>query len=70
MNGPFAHAGLNEPYERHTEVVAAVRDAIGPDVALLVDVQYLWSDAETAFAHDTRLGGVRFVLPRDADLGG
>ena len=48
MNGPFAHAGLNEPYERHTEVVAAVRDAIGPDMALIVDVQYLWEDAETA----------------------
>lgn len=48
MNGPFAHAGLNEPYERHTEVVAAVREAIGPDMALIVDVQYLWEDAETA----------------------
>lgn len=48
MNGPYAHSGLHEPYERHTEVVAAVREAIGPEIALLVDVQYLWEDAETA----------------------
>ena len=48
MNGPFAHAGLHEPYERHTEVVAAGsrrhRSRHGPDR----DVQYLWEDAETA----------------------
>ena len=48
MNGPYAHSGLREPYARHTEVVAAVREALGPETALLVDVQYLWSDADTA----------------------
>lgn len=48
MNGPYAHSGLKEPYDRHTEVVAAVREAIGPNVTLLVDVQYLWEDAATA----------------------
>ena len=48
MNGPYAHSGLHESYDRHTEVVAAVRKAIGPDIALMVDVQYMWSDAETA----------------------
>lgn len=48
MNGPYAHSGLHEPYERHTEVVAAVRGAISPDTALLVDVQYLWDDAKVA----------------------
>lgn len=48
MNGPYAHAGLNESYDRHTEVVAAVRKALGPDIALMVDVQYMWGDAETA----------------------
>src|SRR5690606_6919071 len=48
MNGPYAHSGLHEPYERHTEVVAAVRQAIGPEVDLLVDVQYLWDDAKLA----------------------
>ncbi|MEM7026002.1 MAG: mandelate racemase/muconate lactonizing enzyme family protein, partial [Pseudomonadota bacterium] len=50
MNGPYAHAGLHESYDRHTEVVAAVRKTIGPDVTLMVDVQYLWSDAETALS--------------------
>lgn len=45
MNGPYAHGGMEEPFERHTEVVAAVRAAIGPDTVLMVDVQYLWEDA-------------------------
>src|SRR5690606_20296727 len=50
MNGPYAHSGLREPYERHTEVVAAVRRAIGPDIALLVDVQYMFDDVDVAAA--------------------
>jgi L-alanine-DL-glutamate epimerase-like enolase superfamily enzyme len=48
MNGPYAHSGLHESYDRHTEVVAAVRKALGPDIALMVDVQYMWNDAKTA----------------------
>ena len=48
MNGPYAHSGLNESYDRHTEVVAAVQRTLGPDIALMVDVQYMWRDAETA----------------------
>jgi L-alanine-DL-glutamate epimerase-like enolase superfamily enzyme len=47
MNGPYAHAGLHESYDRHTDVVAAVRKALGPEIALMVDVQYMWPDAET-----------------------
>jgi L-alanine-DL-glutamate epimerase-like enolase superfamily enzyme len=50
MNGPYAHGGMRETYDRHTEVVAAVRKAIGPDVALMVDVQYLWEDAATCLS--------------------
>jgi len=50
MNGPYAHSGLHESYDRHTEVVAAVRAAIGPEVTLMVDVQYMWPDAATALA--------------------
>ncbi len=50
MNGPYAHSGLREPYERHTEVVAAVRQAIGPEIALLVDVQYMFDEVDTAAA--------------------
>ncbi len=50
MNGPYAHSGMREPYERHTEVVAAVRKAVGPDVTLMVDVQYLWEDADACLS--------------------
>jgi len=48
MNGPYAHSGLHESFDRHTEVVAAVRKTLGPDIALMVDVQYTWSDPEVA----------------------
>jgi L-alanine-DL-glutamate epimerase-like enolase superfamily enzyme len=48
LAGPYAHTGLVEPWERSTEVLEAVRNAIGPDVALLVDVQYAFPDADTA----------------------
>ncbi len=48
MGGPYAHSGLHESYDRHTEIVAAVRATIGPDVTLMVDVQYMWPDAATA----------------------
>ena len=50
MNGPYAHGGMSESYERHTEVLAAVRKTIGPDITLMVDVQYLWEDAATCLA--------------------
>jgi len=48
MNGPYAHDGMHEPYDAHTRVVEAVRKTLGPDVALMIDVQYMWPDAETA----------------------
>lgn len=50
MNGPYAHGGMRESYDRHTEVLAAVRKTIGPDITLMVDVQYLWEDAETCLS--------------------
>jgi L-alanine-DL-glutamate epimerase-like enolase superfamily enzyme len=50
MNGPYAHSGMRESYARHTEVLAAVRKTIGYDVTLMVDVQYLWEDAETCLS--------------------
>jgi len=48
MNGPYAHDGMSEAYEQHTRVVEAVRKTLGPDIVLMVDVQYMWPDAETA----------------------
>jgi L-alanine-DL-glutamate epimerase-like enolase superfamily enzyme len=50
MNGPYAHGGMKESYDRHTEVVAAVRKALGPEMVLMVDVQYLWEDAATCLS--------------------
>ncbi len=48
LEGPYAHNGMREPWERSTEVLAAVRAAVGPEVELLVDVQYAFPDADTA----------------------
>ena len=48
FSGPYAHKGLHEPDERVTEVVAAVRDAVGPEMALMVDVQYAFDSVERA----------------------
>ena len=50
MNGPYAHGGMHESYDRHTEVLAAVRKTVGYDVTLMVDVQYLWEDAATCLS--------------------
>ncbi|MDE0113836.1 MAG: mandelate racemase/muconate lactonizing enzyme family protein [Albidovulum sp.] len=50
LAGPYAHDGMNESFDSHTAVVAAVREAIGPDITLMVDVQYLWRDADTAYS--------------------
>jgi L-alanine-DL-glutamate epimerase-like enolase superfamily enzyme len=47
LSGPYAHMGLREPYERAAEVIRAVRNAVGPDVVIMVDVQYAFPDAET-----------------------
>jgi L-alanine-DL-glutamate epimerase-like enolase superfamily enzyme len=48
MNGPYAHNGMNETDEKHTLVIEAVRKALGPDIKLMVDVQYKWDTADDA----------------------
>ena len=45
--GPYRHMGLDAPFERVTEVIAAVRQAVGADFTLMVDVQYAFPDADT-----------------------
>lgn len=47
LGGPYAHLGLHEDVGRTVEVIAAVRDAVGPDVTLMVDAQYSFPDATT-----------------------
>lgn len=50
LNGPYAHNNLSESYDRHTEIIARVRKAIGPEIALMVDVQYMWNDFDAAIS--------------------
>jgi len=50
LAGPYAHKGLLVPWERSTEVISAVRAAVGPEVVLMVDVQYAFPDADTCLA--------------------
>jgi len=46
-SGPYAHKGLRASNDRMTEVIAAVREAVGQDFVLMVDVQYAFPDADT-----------------------
>lgn len=48
FSGPYVHKGLHGPDERVLEVAAAVRDAVGSDMALMVDVQYAFDSVERA----------------------
>jgi L-alanine-DL-glutamate epimerase-like enolase superfamily enzyme len=48
FGGPYRHAGLEQPDERMADVIADVRAAVGPWVAIMIDVQYLWDDAAQA----------------------
>jgi L-alanine-DL-glutamate epimerase-like enolase superfamily enzyme len=46
--GPYATGGLAESDELMVETIAAVRDAVGGDFAILVDVGYAWDDVGRA----------------------
>jgi L-alanine-DL-glutamate epimerase-like enolase superfamily enzyme len=46
--GPYASTGLDEPDSRMIEIIAAVRDAVGPDFVIMVDVGYAWESAARA----------------------
>jgi L-alanine-DL-glutamate epimerase-like enolase superfamily enzyme len=50
FDGPYAHKGLHGPDEWIVEVVRAVRDAAGPEMTLMVDVQYAFDSVERALA--------------------
>ena len=46
MTGPYRHSGLSDDStETVTEIITAVREAVGPDFTLMVDVQYAFDDA-------------------------
>ena len=46
--GPYSHNGLQENDELIVEIVAACRDAVGPDFVMMVDVCYCWTSAKEA----------------------
>ncbi len=45
-SGPYAHKGLRASGERMGEAVAAVRNSVGDDFVLMVDVQYAFPDLD------------------------
>ncbi len=47
LAGPYNHSGLQGSDEEMTEIIRACRAAVGPDFAMMVDVQYRWSDARS-----------------------
>ncbi|GAA3698408.1 mandelate racemase/muconate lactonizing enzyme family protein [Nonomuraea antimicrobica] len=50
LAGAYAHLGLNAEVERMAEVIEAVRGAVGPDMTLMVDAQYSFTDADSCLA--------------------
>jgi L-alanine-DL-glutamate epimerase-like enolase superfamily enzyme len=48
FSGPYLHKGLVGPDERIAEVIAAVRSAVGPEMTIMVDVQYAFDSVERA----------------------
>ncbi len=48
VNGPYSHAGLQEKDSEIINIVASCREAVGPDMTLMVDVAYCWNDWRTA----------------------
>lgn len=47
LSGPYAHGGLRVPGRVLTEIIAAVRQAVGPEFVLMADVGYGFPDAAT-----------------------
>lgn len=48
VKGPYAHNGISGDDEQIVEVVAACREAVGPDFVMMVDVCYCWTNAKEA----------------------
>ena len=48
VKGPYAHNKLSEGDDAIIEIVAACREAVGPDFVMMVDVCYCWSHANEA----------------------
>ena len=55
VQGPYAHNGVTGSDDLIVEVVAACREAVGPDFVMMVDVCYCWTDAKAALRVLNRL---------------
>ncbi len=55
ISGPYAHNGIQESDAHIVEIVAACREAVGPDFTMMVDVAYCWPDARQALRVIERL---------------
>jgi L-alanine-DL-glutamate epimerase-like enolase superfamily enzyme len=58
FSGPYVHKGLYGDDDQVIEVVTAVRKAVGPDMALMVDVQYAFDSVERALRCAEALAGL------------
>jgi L-alanine-DL-glutamate epimerase-like enolase superfamily enzyme len=50
VTGPYAHEGLDEPDSRIVEVIRGVRESVGPEFTIMVDVAYAWDSVDDALA--------------------
>jgi len=48
INGPYSHGGLQEDDAEIIRIVGRCRDAVGPNMTLMVDVAYCWNDWKRA----------------------
>ena len=48
INGPYSHNLLQEGDDAIVEIVAACRETVGPDMTMMVDVAYAWSNWKDA----------------------
>jgi L-alanine-DL-glutamate epimerase-like enolase superfamily enzyme len=48
VKGPYSHNGLQADDEAIIDIVAACREAVGPEFVMMVDVCYCWTDAREA----------------------
>jgi L-alanine-DL-glutamate epimerase-like enolase superfamily enzyme len=55
VKGPYAHNLLREGDDAIVELVRLCREAVGPDMAMMVDVAYAWSDWKEALRVMCRL---------------
>jgi len=48
IKGPYSHNAIQADDDAIVEMVAACREAVGPDFVMMVDVAYCWSSAKEA----------------------